>query len=283
MKDLNLNDYYQPESLQEAISILDEKKNKNIEVIAGGTEITLKHLNTNYLVDINDLGLKYVQKKDKEIKIGATTTIGEIEESQYIQKDQYRALYDAAYHWTENVKYQATIGGSICEAVPSSDMAAPLIALEAKAIIEGTEGEKSVKIEDIATSFGEIILEKNEILKEFIIPNYGKNTLSSFQRIVRTEHDVTLTGVALRLDMDGNIIENASIGVEVADEVPVKATETEETLEGEKLNEKTINKAMNKICNDCSPRSSLRASKEYREHLEEVLLKKALNECKEEI
>ena len=283
MIELELKGFYWPDSIEEAISILKKNKDENIEVIAGGTEINMKHINVDYLVDITELGLNYIKESDEFIKIGSTSNIREIEESEIIQQKPFETLHDAAYKWTENVKHQSTIGGNICEAIPSSDMSAPLIALNSEATIVGPNGERTVKVENIAKGFRQTILNDDEILKEFLIPKYGKHTYSKYKRIVRTEHDITLTGVGIRVDMDGETIENASIGVQCACETPLKVTKTEKILESRKINEKTIKEAMSQIGEECTPRSSLRASKEYRKHLEKTLLKKSLKEIKEEI
>lgn len=275
--------YYQPNSIEEAYTILDKHLEDNIEVIAGGTEINLKHLNNDYLVDINNLGLNYVKEDNKWIRIGATTTIWEIETSDIIKRKPYEALYQAAYKWTQNVKHQSTIGGNICEAIPSSDMTAPIIALDGLGIIEGPQGEREMSVQNIAENFRQTALNDNEILKEIKIPKKSSNTYSKYKRIVRTEHDITLTGVAIKLTIKNSKIQSPNIGVLGASKIPIQPQKTIETLENKEINKETVKRALKTIGDECAPRSSLRASEEYRKHLEKTLLKKGLNEIQEEV
>lgn len=278
-----LQKYYQPNSIEEAYTILDKHLEDNIEVIAGGTEINLKHLNNDYLVDINNLGLNYVKEDNKWIRIGATTTIWEIETSDIIKRKPYEALYQAAYKWTQNVKHQSTIGGNICEAIPSSDMTAPIIALDGLGIIEGPQGEREMSVQNIAENFRQTALNDNEILKEIKIPKKSSNTYSKYKRIVRTEHDITLTGVAIKLTIKNSKIQSPNIGVLGASKIPIQPQKTIETLENKEINKETVKRALKTIGDECAPRSSLRASEEYRKHLEKTLLKKGLNEIQEEV
>jgi CO/xanthine dehydrogenase FAD-binding subunit len=206
-----MREYFYPSSLEEAISILES--HKNIRPIAGGTEINLKHRDVD-LVDLRDLGLDYIYiESSGDVKIGATTTIAEIEESPEIE--QYRALHEAAVHFTESVKHLATIGGNIAESVASSDMAPPLIALGARAVLVGRE-ERTLPAHKMFRGLRRSSIREGEILKEFILPKESRNsenTASSFQRIGRTEEDLSITSVAVRLTMKEKKVKDVGIGV----------------------------------------------------------------------
>lgn len=106
--------YFYPHSLEEAVSLLESKK--DIRPIAGGTEINLKHRDVECLVDLRNLSLNYIKSSRNEVRIGATTTIAEIEESSAIK--QFKALYEAASHFTESMKHLATIGGTLQRVCP---------------------------------------------------------------------------------------------------------------------------------------------------------------------
>jgi len=170
----------------------------------------------------------------------------------------------------------ATIGGNIAESVPSSDMSPVLIALDAKAVLVGPKGERTVPVHKLFVGLRETKIRKNEIIKEFILPKYGKGTKGSFQRIGRTEHDLAMANIAVRITMDGKSVKDVSIGVGMAGPCPMKAVRTENFLRENGLK---IEGACEKLLEETSPRSSIRSSKEYRMKLERVLLKRALLEC----
>ena len=266
--------YFYPDSLEEAISLLETKK--DIMAIAGGTEVNLKHRDVECLVDLRNLGLNYIKSSRNEVRIGATTTITEIEESSAIK--QFKALYEAASHFTESMKHLATIGGNIAESVSSSDMAPPLIALDAKAVLTGSKGERILPVYGMFKGLRKSSIKKGEILKEFILPKRDQNTTSSFQRVGRTEEDLSVTSVAVRLTMENGKVKDVGIGVGLACPIPLKASETEEFL---KKNGLLVEEASEVLIKETDPRSSIRASRDYRVMLEKTLFKRALLDCME--
>ena len=267
--------YFYPDSLEEAISLLETKK--DIVAIAGGTEVNLKHRDVEYLVDLRDLGLSYIKSSKNEVRIGATTTIAEVEESSVIE---HKALHEAAAHFTESVKHLATIGGNIVESVASSDMAPPLIALDAKAVLMGSKGERVLPVYGMFKGLRRSSIEKGEILKEFILPRWNQNTSSSFQRVGRTEEDLSITSVAIRLTMENGRVKDVGIGVGLACPTPLKASKTEEFLKNNGL---LVEEASDVLIKETNPRSSIRASRNYRFLLEKTLFKRALLDCMEEL
>ncbi len=274
-----MEEYFYPSSLEEAISLLEA--DKDIRPIAGGTEINLKHKDVDCLVDLGNLGLNYIKSCEGGVIIGATTTIADIEESPII--GQFKALHDAASCFTGSVKHLATIGGNIAESVASSDMAPPLIALGAKAVLVSSKGERVLPVYKIFRGLRKTSIKKGEILKEFFLPEESKdskNTASSFQRLGRTEEDLSITSVAVRLTMERERIKDAGIGVGLAAPIPLKAVETEKFLRENGL---LVERASEVLIKETNPRSSIRASREYRLMLEKSLFKRALLECGERL
>jgi CO/xanthine dehydrogenase FAD-binding subunit len=267
--------YFWPNSLEEAISLLESKK--SARPIAGGTEINLKYKDVEYLVDLKNLGLNYI-KNSGNIRIGATTTIAEIEASPLLKQKQFKALHQAAHSFTQSVKHLATIGGNIAEGVPSSDLAPGLIALDAKAVLVSSKGIRILPVHELFRGLRKTVIDKGEILKEFILPIYSKDTSSSFQKVGRTEDDLAMTSLAVRLTIDEERLKDVGIGLGLAAPFPLKAKRAEDFL---KANGLLLEEASEVLIQETNPRSSIRASREYRLVLEKVLFKKAILECLE--
>ncbi len=271
-------EYFRPTSIKEAVSLLHSKE--NIKLIAGGTEINLKYRDLEYLVDLKNLELNYIEK-GAGIRIGVTTTIGEIEDSEILRNGAYRALHQSASTFTSSVKHLATIGGNVAESVASSDLSPPLIALDAKAVLTGAYGGRVVPVHKLFMGLRKTILDK-EIIVEFIIPEY-RNTSSSFQKVGRTEDDLGMTTLAMRLTIEDDKIEDVGIGVGLASPNPLKAEKTERYIINKEINEEVIEEAGDILIQETKPRTSIRASKEYRKRLEKVLLRRALMNCLEDL
>jgi len=95
--------------------------------------------------------------------------MAELERSSVV-KEKYRPLWDAVTVMAPSVRTLGTIGGT-CAAVPSADMAPPLIVLGATVKLVGPKGKRSMPVESFFTGPKESALRKNEILTEVFIPS----------------------------------------------------------------------------------------------------------------
>jgi NADPH-dependent glutamate synthase beta subunit-like oxidoreductase len=93
------------------------------EIIAGGTDLlgTLKDAiirdsdYPNTVVDIKKLGLDYIREENGTLRIGATTRLADIAESEVI-RDRYTALAEAAKAVASpNIRHMGTIGGNLAQ------------------------------------------------------------------------------------------------------------------------------------------------------------------------
>lgn len=110
--------YSKPKSLEKAIERL--KTNGKVQILAGGTDLmgTLKEKTLpvfpKELVSLKALGLSYIKEDKDSLKIGAMTTLTELESSDAIRKYPvlWQAIHEVASPQIRNV---ATIGGNICQ------------------------------------------------------------------------------------------------------------------------------------------------------------------------
>lgn len=110
-------------TVKEALYILNKFK-ENARVIAGGTDL-IDELNRQVhptypqvLVNVKSIQeLKYIRQEDECLKIGALTTIREIEYNPLIKK-KYNILLEAAQVvGTPQIRNMATLGGNLCQHV----------------------------------------------------------------------------------------------------------------------------------------------------------------------
>ncbi|MBI3176760.1 MAG: FAD binding domain-containing protein, partial [Chloroflexi bacterium] len=172
---MNSFDHFNPSSLSEALSILSER-NGNAAVIAGGTDLLLrmKHgiLKPNAVVNLKRIpelrGLSY--DSTSGLRIGSLTTLRELTRSPQIL-DLYPALAQTAgVMASEQIRSLATVGGNLCNASPSADMAPPLIALDAVACLVSLSGERQIPLSEFFTGPGKSVRGAGELLKEIIVP-----------------------------------------------------------------------------------------------------------------
>ncbi|TAK06373.1 hypothetical protein EPO44_05465, partial [bacterium] len=158
---------HQPKSVGEAAEMLAHH-GENGRLYAGGTELLLamKHdlLRYEHLVDIKTVpGLDRIESENSTLRIGGSVTHRAIEKSPLVQ-ERLPVMAEMARH-VANVRVRATgtLGGNICFAEPHSDPATLLLALSAKARVQGRRGERKLTMNDIIVGAYETALAQDEI------------------------------------------------------------------------------------------------------------------------
>ncbi len=276
-------EYHAPASLSEALGLLAEYDGKG-RALAGGTDLLVsmkkREALPEHLISLKGIAeLKGIHDEKEGMKIGALVTLGEIEHSKMIQ-DKFRVLWDAAQVMASlQVRNLGTIGGNLCSAAPSADTAPPLIVLDASVEIISSSGKRKVPVEKFFKGPGESVLKPGEILTQILIPNPLKKSNGAYLKLMRrAAMDLAQVGIAacLSFDSEKRICRSARIALGAVGSTPIRALKTEQVLLNKELNE-TVGKEAGKIAAlEANPRSSMRASKEYRKEMIEVLTKRAV-------
>jgi len=270
--------YNRPTDLETASTLLSKG---GTWVIAGGTDLLVTGpADTESLVDINGLGLSYI-REDQGLRIGATTTFTDLQRSPLLKRYPYRVIADAAgelgHH---NLRHIATVGGNICNAVPSADAPVALIALDAEVIIHGPSGERTVPLDGFFKFVRETVLCEGEFLKEIVVP-VQPEAGASFQKLGRTKVDIALVNTACRLSVDDGLISDSRIVLGAVYPTPLRARAAEEVLNGKKFSVELAKKAAQVAAEATKPISDHRASAGYRRDMSKVLVKRAIIEAYE--
>ncbi len=267
--------YHRPDRIDAVSKLLKEDGSK---IIAGGTDLLVNRPpGTQSLVDLSRLGLDYVKSDEEGVAIGATTCFTKIIASPILEEQPLLVLKDSAKkigHY--NLRHIATIGGNICNAVPSADSPVALIALESITVIEGPNSERTVPLEEFFTFVRETVLKPGEFLKEVRIPIQPMKTAASFQKIGRTKVDIALVNVACRITVDNGLIKDSRIVLGAVAPTPIRAREAESILDGKTPSDDVIDEVAKAAASATKPISDLRASAEYRREMSRVLVKRAI-------
>ncbi len=272
--------YHQARSVKEAVRLLQDPKTKTW-VVAGGTDVALRaDRSVRVLVDISRAGLTYINKKDRALHIGATTTMATIEGSSLTQRFAHGILAKAAAACgspqTRNV---ATIGGNLANASPAADTATPLLALDAKVVLQGARSRRTLPVEAFFTG-PHVTAAARELLIEVVLPATESHTAWSFQRLGRTEMDIALVNAAVAIQLDSkHRCTYARVALGAVARCPMRAVQAEAVLVGQILNAGVIEQAAEAAQREIEPISDVRASAEYRREIAGVLVRRTIEEC----
>jgi carbon-monoxide dehydrogenase medium subunit len=221
--------------------------------------------------------VRQVQNGSGGLCIGAAVTARELERSPALRGPYVAIAESAAMVGSLQVRNLATVGGNLCNAAPSADMAPPLMALEALAVIAGPGGERRVPMADFFTGVRKTVVAPNELLVELIVPPPGAHSGGQYLRHTpRRELDIAVVGVASQLTMADGRCTKARIALASVAPTPVRATAAERSLEGQAVTPEAIERAATLAIEAARPIDDQRGSIEFRKHLVRVLTRRTL-------
>jgi aerobic carbon-monoxide dehydrogenase medium subunit len=269
---------HQPKSISEASQMLGEWGEK-ARLYAGGTELLLamKHdlLRYDHLVDVKTIAdLNKIEIKNGSLMIGSTATHRAIERSPVVQQNAPVLAEMETKVANVRVRASGTLGGNLCFAEPHSDPATLLVALGAKAQVQGKSGSKTLGIDKLITGAYETSLAADELLASVEIPLPAKTQRAAYVKFQL--HERPTLGLALVLNIDGDKITMARAVVGSVSAIPTQSDRANALLVGSKGQvEKQLPDAAEALAQAADPVDDLEGSAEYKRHLIGVFLKRA--------
>jgi aerobic carbon-monoxide dehydrogenase medium subunit len=253
------------------------------KLVAGGTDLLpqLKNglLKPARVVDLSGVAeLRTLDATDgRDLRIGAAVTARELELDPAV-RTRYTAIAESgALVGSVQVRNLATVGGNLCNAAPSADMAPPLLALDAVAVIAGPKGRRRVPLAEFFTGVRRTVLGADELLIELIVPDPGSRSGGNYLRHTpRRELDIAVVGVASQLTLADGKCAKARIALAAVAPTPVRATAAERALEGQAVTPDLIERAAGLAVEAAQPIADQRGSVEFRRHLVRVLTRRTL-------
>jgi CO/xanthine dehydrogenase FAD-binding subunit len=253
------------------------------KLLAGGTDLLpqLKNglLAPRYVVDLSRVARLRTIDLDggRGLRVGAAVTAREIEQDPGVRA-RFPALAESgALIGSVQVRNLATVGGNLCNAAPSADMAPPLLALDAEAVIAGPRGERRVPLSAFFADVRRTVLAPDELLLELVIPAPPPRSGGNYLRHTpRRELDIAVVGVASQLTLSDGVCARARIALAAVAPIPLRATAAEQALEGRPVTAELIEQAAGLAVEAARPISDQRGSAEYRRHLVRVLTRRTL-------
>lgn len=261
---MNIGTYLKPASLDEAYAALQlEPKAK---LLGGGAWLKLVDADLPAAIDLAFLRLSGIKETVEEVRIGAMTTLSEIEASPLFS-GLYNGIFRQAIHSVmgPSVRNIATLGGSIMGRFGFSDLLPVLLVLDARL--------KFFKHPELSIGeFMEMKTPPRDILTQVILPKHKAQ--GYFHKVTRTALDFALVNVAiLRLDSGYRIAVGSRPGAAMLCQKAMNHLAFRPLPD-----EKTMVEAGAIAAEECRPGSNQRASGDYRKQLIETYVERGLRE-----
>jgi xanthine dehydrogenase YagS FAD-binding subunit len=153
----------------------------------------------------------------------------------------YKKGGDFCYAVTGDNRYHAIIGGELCYIVHPSDTATALLALNAKAKVVGTTGEREVAFDAYFTGPREDVLRENvlkpdEFVTQITIPNPASGTKQGWTKLKeRAVYDFAVVSVAAAFTTEGGNWKDGRITLGGVAPVPYRAKVVEDAIKGKDI------------------------------------------------
>ena len=264
--------YEAPRSLAEAIGMLHDGGD-DAKVLAGGQSLVplmkLRFASPQLVVDINNVpGLDYHRTDpDGTLRIGALCRHVDLERSDLLKTTQPTMASAAPLIADPIVRNRGTLVGSLCHADPQGDWASVVLALGGSVMARGPRGMRAIPMADFVTGPFQNVLDPDEIAVEAVIPAAGGTRAGGYLKLERRVGDFATVGVAVALELSGETVTRAGIGLTGVGGSTIAATAAADTLTGGPLTADRIAQAADLTAEAARPRTDHRGSAEYKRHM----------------
>jgi carbon-monoxide dehydrogenase medium subunit len=251
--------------------------------LAGGTDILLQmkdgRRHAESLLSLRRIDDAHVMRhEDDALMLGPAVKAAQLEYDTGVQ-GAYTALAMGAHLvGSPQIRNMATVGGNLCNAAPSADMAPPLLVFDTQAVIANADSERHIPLGDFFRGPGRTALEPDELLTGLIVPRFPARSGSHYLRHTpRAWMDIAVVGVAASVTLDdADRVLSARIALGAVAPIPMRATLAEDLLIGEALSDDLLREVGEAAAQAAQPIDDLRASADFRRHLVSVLTQRAL-------
>jgi len=268
-------DYEVAESVEHAISLLGSRD--DTKVLAGGHSLLpllrLRLARTSLLVAVGRLDdLSYVRDAGDSIAIGALTRHHDVVTAPLLQDHNPLVAYAAGLIGDPQVRHRGTIGGSLAHGDPASDLPAVALALDCEIDIAGPGGVRTVPASEFFLGVFQTAVGPDELVTEVRVPKQSGDHVWSYLKFRRRAQDWATVGVAAVAKRSKGGVQEAAISLVSMGATPLRAGAAEAAWNaGEDPGAVAAE--------GTDPPSDTNGSADYRRHLVQVLVRRAVEEA----
>ncbi|WP_369134997.1 xanthine dehydrogenase family protein subunit M [Modestobacter sp. I12A-02662] len=273
-------DYVRPATVGEALQAIADG-GEDVKVLAGGQSlIPVMRLRLAAPETVVDLGrvaeLRGVREEGDSLVVGAMTTHADVLTDPLLARYGRLVVQATETVADRQVRRRGTFGGALVHADPAGDLPAVALALDAEFVLVGPGGRRTVPATEFFVDYLTTALEEGELLVEVRLPKLGEDWGVRYEKFNRVAQAWSIVAVAAAVRREGGRIAEARIGLTNMGSTPLRARATEAALVGVDVSMETVTAAAAQAAEGTSPSSDLNARADYRQHLAQVLTRRAV-------
>lgn len=253
---IKIKEYVMAESLEQAYELNQKKRNC---IIGGMLWLKMGNRMVPTAIDLSNLGLNIIEENEEEFSIGCMTTLRQLEQHEGLNRYTKGAVSESVRSIV-GVQFRnlATVGGSIFGRFGFSDVLTCFLALDTW--VELYKGG-CIPLTEFAKQKPD-----RDILVRLIVKKHGDKSVYLSHRNSKTDFPVLTCGISLR---DGQIY--TAVGARPSRAVCLCVSEAD-------WKEKGSEALAKELAAQFPTAGNMRAGKEFRSHLAEVLIRRGLEQ-----
>jgi CO/xanthine dehydrogenase FAD-binding subunit len=258
-----------PGDLQAVLSLMAREPAQWLP-IAGGTDVMVLYsagkLPNRKLINIwNIPELRQIEVFPERIRIGAACTYTALRSHEIVLKEF--PLLAAAASWTGGIANQnrGTLGGNIANASPAADSLPALLVYDADLTLISVRGERRVAYRAFHTGYKRTVLADDELIRDIALPRRFSGYLSHARKVgARNAQAISKVCLAALGQMANGAIRDVCVALGSVAPVPLRLSETEQMLIGNKIEPSLIAMARKTAVSEIRPIDDIRSTARYR-------------------
>lgn len=242
------------------------------QLVGGGTDLYVQKphelISANLNFTQNNKQLKSITQQNQTITIGSAVTVSELLNqpifTQYFPNfNQHVKLVSST-----PIRNLATIAGNFINASPIGDFTIFFLALNAQILLSNGTTSRQIALKNFYNGYKQLNKQPNEFIVNisFIAPN--KHTYFNFEKVSKRTHlDIASVNTAACIQVENNIIQQATISAGGVGPFPMVLLQTSMFLKNKVLNNITLQQALQIAQTEISPISDARGSSQYKKLL----------------
>ena len=279
-------EYRAPESLPETLALLREHGDE-ARLMAGGQSLLpmlkLRLVRPAVIVDIGRLQeLDGIREEANTVRLGALVTERTLERT---LEQRLPLLSEAAASIGDiHIRNLGTLGGTLCQADPSGDLAPAALALEATLTAQSTDGSRAIAAHEFFSGPFDTCLADDEMVTAVEVPAADPEGVRGhgYIKLARRAGDYAVVGAAalVSLGPDGSC-RDGRVALCAVGPTAFLCEAAGRSLQGTRLTDADLAEAADLAGKEADPVSDVHASAEYRRAMTPVVVNRALTRARE--
>jgi carbon-monoxide dehydrogenase medium subunit len=231
------------------------------------------------LIDISKLkDLSEIKFDDNSIYIGALSTHNQVIDNSII-KENFPSLIEILKMVAHPaIRNKGTHGGSIAYGDPAAELPAFAVANNAKIILSGLNGNRTVEANDFYLGLFETDIQQDEILVGINYPLLKSNEKIVFEEVCRRHGDYAMAGLIAKVQINKSVIEKLTLVFFATGDKPSLTFKTSELVVKSGYDYSSLKKS---LTSEIDFTGDLNSSASMKLHLATILIGKILKKLED--